>query len=132
MKDEDRLASTAWKGIVALASQHSLEETVNKLEATVKARGLTALARIDFGGDGGRAGLRMNPALLLTFGNPKAGTPPMAAIDFPLKVPVSQDAGGKVWASCSSLECLMSRHGILEGLLGDVAGMGAVLRSAVA
>ena len=123
-------------GLVRLRSGYSFADTVSRLESAVESRGLTVFARIDFSGDAERAGLKMDPAHLLVFGNPKAGTPlmvasPTLAIDLPLKVLVSQDSGGKVWASYNSLEYLRDRHHIPDGLLGNIAGIEPIVRSAV-
>ena len=70
----------------------------------------------------------MNPSSLLIFGNPKAGTPlmvvaPTLAIDFPLKVLVSQDDNGKVWVSYNSLDYLKNRHHIPDDLIKNIAGI---------
>jgi uncharacterized protein (DUF302 family) len=88
-------------GLVQVASEHSFADTASRLESAITSRGLTIFAKIDFSGDAERVGLKMNPTRLLIFGNPKAGTPlmlasPTLAIDFPLKVLVSEDAAGEV------------------------------------
>lgn len=75
-------------GLAHVASRYSVPETIGRLEALAKSRGLTIFARIDFSGDANKVGLRMRPAQLLIFGNPKAGTPlmvvsPSIAIDLP-------------------------------------------------
>jgi uncharacterized protein (DUF302 family) len=78
----------------------------------------------------------MNPARLLIFGNPKAGTPlmvaaPTVAVDFPLKVLVSTDKNGKVWVSYNSPEYLRDRHGIPGDLLKNISGVVAIAQSIV-
>jgi uncharacterized protein (DUF302 family) len=115
-------------------SQHSFEDTFQRLESTVASRGLTIFARIDFSGDAQKAGLKMNPARLLVFGNPKAGTPlmvaaPTVAIDFPIKVLVSTDKDGKVWVSYNSLEYLRDRHNIPGALMKNIAGVTEIAQS---
>ena len=123
-------------GLIQLAAQHSFEDTLQRLESSVASRGLTVFARIDFSGDAERAGLKMNPTRLLIFGNPKAGTPlmvaaPTVAIDFPLKILVSQDGTGKVWVSYNSPEYLKDRHDIPESLLKNISGVVAIAESIV-
>ena len=123
-------------GLIQLTTEHSFEDTFQRLEAAVASRGLTVFARIDFSGDAERAGLKMNPTRLLIFGNPKAGTPlmvaaPTLAIDFPLKILVSQDRNGKVWISYNSPEYLKDRHDIPESLLKNISGVVAIAESLV-
>jgi uncharacterized protein (DUF302 family) len=123
-------------GLVQVTSEHSFADTVSRLESTIGSRGLTIFAKIDFGGDAERSGLKMNPTQLLIFGNPKVGTPlmlasPTLAIDFPLKVLVSENPTGKVWVSYNSLEYLKSRHNIPENLLKNIAGIESIVQTAV-
>ena len=102
-------------GLVQLQSEHSFVDTVSRLESIVQSKGLTIFAQIHFSDDAQKAGLAMNPSTLLIFGNPKAGTPlmqaaPTVAIDFPLKILLSQDTQGGVWVSYNSVEYLKERH----------------------
>jgi uncharacterized protein (DUF302 family) len=120
--------SDSKNGLIRLASEHSFTETLQRLESTVQSKGLTIFARIHFSDDAEKAGLKMNPTSLLIFGNPKAGTPlmvvaPTLAIDFPLKVLVSQDDNGKVWVSYNSLDYLKNRHHIPDDLIKNIAGI---------
>ena len=127
--------SDSKNGLVQLASEHSFGETVDRLESAVTSKGLAIFARIDFSGDAGRAGLKMNPTRLLIFGNPKAGTPlmiaaPTLAIDFPLKVLVSADETGKTMVTYNSTEYLKDRHHVPEDLLKNIAGIVPIAESA--
>ena len=124
-------------GIEAVASPRTFEESVARFESVLGERGLTLFAKIDFSGDAKRAGLEMPPTILLIFGNPKAGTPvmvaaPTAALDLPLKVLFVQDANGKVWLRYNAPEYLAERHAIPAELVKNIAGVGALLQSAVA
>ena len=116
------------KGLVQLESQQSFAETLTHLESVIQSKGLTIFARIHFSDDAAKAGLTMNPASMIIFGNPKAGTPlmiasPTLAIDFPLKILVSQDSNGKVWVSYNSVEYLRDRHRVPSDLLKNIAGI---------
>lgn len=115
------------KGIVHLRSAYPVSETMKRLETLVTGAGMTILARIDHSGDAERAGLKMQPAQLLIFGNPKGGTPlmvaaPTAALDLPLKALVWEEAVGKVWLSFNSPEYLQQRHGVPPRLIANIAG----------
>jgi len=119
-----------------VVSKYPFEETAARLESAITSRGLTIFSRIDFSGDAAKAGLQMNPTRLIIFGNPKAGTPlmiaaPTVAIDFPLKVLVSEDSSEKVLVSYNSPEYLRERHDIPEDLVKNIAGIGPIVQSAV-
>ena len=113
-------------GIIKIPSHHSVDETVDKLKAILKSKGVTLFALIDHSGEAEKVGMKMPPTKLLIFGNPKAGTPlmlasPSAAIDLPLKILVAEDAQGKVWISYNSPEYLQERHGLPDNLLQNMA-----------
>ena len=129
-------ASAADKGLVNIASKYSVPEALDRLESIVKKLGMTIFARIDFSGDAEKVGLKMHPAQLLIFGNPKAGTPlmiasPTVAIDFPLKALVWEDANGKVWLTYNEPEYLKERHGLPEQLMKNISGIGDLVKNAV-
>jgi uncharacterized protein (DUF302 family) len=128
--------STTDNGIVHLRSPYSVSETLQRLETLVAAKGLTIFARIDHSGEAEKVGLKMQPALLLIFGSPKAGTPlmiasPTLALDLPLKGLVWQDAEAEVWLSYNSPEYLKQRHSIPNDLVQNIAGIRAICEEAV-
>jgi uncharacterized protein (DUF302 family) len=113
-------------GITRIASQHSVDETVSKLEAILQAKSVKLFAVVDHSGEAEKAGLKMPNTKLLIFGNPKAGTPlmlasPSVAIDFPLKILVAEDTAGKVWVSYNSTSYLQQRHNLPTDLLPNIA-----------
>ena len=120
------MATAANNGIVNLASNHSVDQTVEKLTSILQAKGVTLFALVDHSGEAEKVGMKMRPTKLLIFGSPKAGTPlmqsaPSIAIDLPLKVLVWEDADGKVWLSYNSPEYLEQRHGLPHDLLQNIA-----------
>jgi uncharacterized protein (DUF302 family) len=129
------MASNSKNGIATLPGRHSVEETIRKIEETLRARGVKLFAIVDHSGEAERAGMRMPPTKLLIFGNPKAGTPlmiavPSIAIDLPLKLLVWEDANGKVWISYNSPEYLRARHDLPSDLAQNLAVVGALARTA--
>ncbi len=78
-------------GMVLLPAQGSVADAWTRLEAAVAERGLTVFARIDFAADAAAVGLQLRPTRLLVFGNPRAGTPLLAAA--PTAAIASSDAG---------------------------------------
>jgi uncharacterized protein (DUF302 family) len=122
-------------GLTTLASSFRPKETMDRLEAGIKAKGMTVFARIDHAAGAAEAGLPLRPTELLIFGNAKAGTPLMQAnqaigIDLPLKALVYEDAAGKVWLSYNDPRWLAHRHGLGAVAVETVNAMAAALNSA--
>ena len=114
------------KGIIDRPSNHSVDQTVERLKNILKSKGVTLFALVDHSGEAEKAGMKMPPTKLFIFGSPKAGTPlmlaaPSIAIDLPRKILVWQDPHGKVWLSYSSLDYLKDRHGLPPELLQNIA-----------
>jgi uncharacterized protein (DUF302 family)/uncharacterized membrane protein YidH (DUF202 family) len=123
---EISMASGTDKGIINKPSNHSVEETVAKLQAILQSKEIALFALIDHGGEAEKVGLKMRPTKLLIFGSPKAGTPlmqaaPSSAIDLPLKILIWEDAQGKVWVSYNSPAYLQERHGFPQELLQNIS-----------
>src|SRR5712671_3277751 len=113
-------------GIVDKPTNHSVDETVEKLKRILQSKGGALFATVDHSGEAAKVGMKMPPTKLLIFGSPKAGTPlmlaaPRIAIDLPLKILVWEDAQGKVWVSYNSPEYLKERHGLPQELLANIA-----------
>ena len=113
-------------GIVDTLSNHSVDETVERLKGILLSKGVTLFALIDHSGEAEKIGMKMLPTKLLIFGSPKSGTPlmlavPSSAIDLPLKILVWEDANQKVWISYNSLAYLKERHGLADELLLNIA-----------
>ena len=104
------------QGLITVTSPHSAAQTMTRLEALVKERGLNVFARIDHAAGAAKVGKNLRPTELLIFGNPQGGTPLMecaqtAGIDLPLKALVWQDEAGKVQLSYNDPAFLATRHG---------------------
>lgn len=117
---------TPANGIQSIPSNHSVEQTVEKLKAILQAKGVMLFALVDHSGEAEKAGMRMPPTKLLIFGNPKAGTPlmlasPSCALDLPLKILVAEDAEGKAWLSFNTPDYLEARHGLPESLIANIS-----------
>jgi uncharacterized protein (DUF302 family) len=122
-------------GIVDKASNHSVDETVEKLKGILQAKGVALFALVDHSGEAAKVGMKMPPTKLLIFGNPKAGTPlmlaaPSSAIDLPLKILIWEDGRGKVWVSYNSPAYLQERHGFPPELLQNIAVVEALATKA--
>ena len=62
------MASDADPGIVNVPSQHSVDDIVNALTATLQAKGITLFALVDHSGEAAQVGIAMRPTKLLIFG----------------------------------------------------------------
>jgi uncharacterized protein (DUF302 family) len=130
----------AAQGLTTIKSSHGPQDTMNRLEAAVKAKGMTVFARIDHSAGASAVGLPLNPTELLIFGNARGGTPLMQAvqtigIDLPLKALVWQDASGITWLSYNDPAWLAKRHGLTgaEAAIGNLtAALDAVAKAAAA
>ena len=103
-------------GLVSVASKYSVKDTLDRLEADLKAKGITVFARIDHAAGAASVSMPLRPTEVLIFGNPKGGTPLMYSlnetigIDLPLKMLGWQDADGKVWLAYNDVSWLARRH----------------------
>ena len=113
-------------GIARELGSHSVDETVEKLQSSLHARGITLFVFVDHSGEAEKVGMKMPNTKLLIFGNPKAGTPlmlaaPSTAIDLPLKILIAEDDAGKTWISYNSPAYLQDRHDLPEELIKNIS-----------
>jgi uncharacterized protein (DUF302 family) len=119
------------EGLKTIKSEFGPEETMDRLEAEIKAHGMTVFVRINHAALAAEVGLALRPTEVILFGNPRGGTPLMQAqqtmgIDLPLKALVWQDVSGQTWLSYNEPEWLAKRHE-LAGLDGPLAAMAKAL-----
>ena len=120
-------------------SNHPVKETLDRLTAALKDKGITPIARVDHAAAAKAAGLELKPTEVLLFGNPRLGTPLMQtsrhiAIDLPLKVLVWEDDAGKVWIGYTTPDTLKARYKIdgMDEVLKTMAGVLEAFTSAAA
>jgi uncharacterized protein (DUF302 family) len=122
----------AARGLNTIRSSFGPEETMNRFEAEVRAKGMIAFAHIDHAAGAAAVGLSLRPTELLIFGNARGGTPLMelaqtAGIDLPLKVLVWQDASGITWLSYNDPTWIAKRHGLHSEVGATVRVLNAAL-----
>lgn len=110
---------SAADGMISIKSPHSAKVTMDRLEDTVKNRGLNVFARIDHAAGATKVGKSLRPTAVLVFGNPQGGTPFMecaqsVGIDLPLKALVWEDAEAQVWIGYNDPAYLAQRHGAAQ------------------
>jgi uncharacterized protein (DUF302 family) len=125
-------------GLVSVPSLHNAAETVERLEAALKQRGIHLFARIPHAVGAQQAGLSLRPNTVLLFGNPQVGTPLMQSrqtigIDLPLKALVWEDEAGQAWFSYNDPFYLAERHQVrdrAEAVATMTAALQALARAA--
>jgi uncharacterized protein (DUF302 family) len=128
--------ATTATDLQTVRSAVGVDEAVARIERAVTAAGMKVFARIDQAAEARAAGLSMRPAVVILFGNPKAGTPlmvarPTVAIDLPLKALVWQDEQGATWLTYNLPALLVRRHGLDEALADKLSPAGALLQRAL-
>ena len=93
------LATPAVADLVKKQSPHSVQMTMDKLEAAVGKAGAGVAARVDHAAAAKSVDIDIAPNQVLIFGNPKIGSPifaqnPAAGLDLPIRVVVYQDTAG--------------------------------------
>lgn len=125
-------------GVVRVKSAYSMEETIARLKADVTAKGIMHFAEIDQAKLAAGAGIALRPSTLLIFGNPPLGTlfitaKPEAGLDWPVRLLVSQDEAGQVWAIYNDFNWIAERHGIAnrQGEFATASGVIASITSTI-
>jgi uncharacterized protein (DUF302 family) len=103
------------EGLTTIPSSFGPKETMDRLVAEIRAKGMNVFARIDHAAGAAEVGLKLRPTELILFGNARGGTPLMQSvqtvgIDLPLKALVWQDAAGKTWISYNEPSGIAQRH----------------------
>ncbi len=112
-------SAIAAEGLVVKPSNHSVVETIDRLQAILEEKGLKIFGRVDHQAGAQAADLELRPTEVLIFGNPKLGTPLMSsaqtvAIDLPQKALAYEDENGNVFLAYNDPGYLMARHSIKD------------------
>ncbi len=81
----------------------TVDKAVKILEKDIKSKGLKIFTVINHTDSAKKVGVKMNPSVVIIFGNPKVGTKLMNSniawsYELPLKIAIYKDDKGKVWA----------------------------------
>jgi uncharacterized protein (DUF302 family) len=106
-------------GIVRVRSAYSVDETIARLKKDIADKGIRFFMEIDQARLAADAGIQLRRSTLLIFGNPPLGTQfvaakPQAGLDWPVRLLVTQDETGQVWAVYTDFGWIARRHGIAE------------------
>ena len=104
-------------GIVKVRSAYAVHETIARLKQDIAGKGIRFFAEIDQSQLAADAGIALRPSTLLVFGNPPLGTQfitsnPNAGLDWPVRLLLTQDDNGDVWAVWTDFAWIARRHNI--------------------
>jgi uncharacterized protein (DUF302 family) len=113
------IASAPAQGVVKQRSDYGFDDTVTRLKADIAAKGIRFFDEIDQQKLGAGADLPIGRSTLLLFGNPPLGVQflqsnPLAGLDWPVRMLVSQDKDGAVWVSWTDFRFVAERYQLAE------------------
>ena len=106
-------------GIVKVKSAYPFAETIKRIEADIAAKNIKHFINVDQSKLAADAGIALRPSTLIIFGNPPLGTQfitsnPLAGLDWPVRLLVSQDDDGQVFAAYTDFTWIAHRHAITD------------------
>src|ERR1700758_2710558 len=106
-------------GIVRVKSAVPMSEAIIRIKADIAAKGIKFFDEIDQSKLAADAGIKLRPSTLLVFGNPPLGTQfitsnPNAGLDWPVRVLLTQDDNGDIWAVWTDFAWIARRHNIRD------------------
>ncbi|HUC56566.1 MAG TPA: DUF302 domain-containing protein [Streptosporangiaceae bacterium] len=121
--------------ITTKLSAHSVTDTVARFTSILEAKNVKTFAVIDQRAEAEHAGLELRETVLVIFGNPRAGTPvmaaaPLSALDLPLKVLIWDD-GGQTKVTYTSPAELARRYDLTPELTSNLAAVDALTTALV-
>ena len=106
-------------GIVRVKSAVPMAEGISRIKADIASKGIKFFSEIDQSKLAADAGIKLRPSTLLVFGNPPLGTQfitsnPNAGLDWPVRLLLTQDDNGEVWAIWTDFGWIAKRHNIAD------------------
>jgi uncharacterized protein (DUF302 family) len=104
-------------GVVRVRSAYPLGETIERLKKDIAHKGIKFFTEIDQSKLAAEVGIKLQPSILLIFGNPPLGTlfitaNANAGLDWPVRLLVFENEKGEVWAAYTDFDWIARRHGI--------------------
>jgi uncharacterized protein (DUF302 family) len=104
-------------GVVRVRSAVAIPEAIARIKKDIAAKGIKFFDEIDQSKLAADAGIKLRPSTLLVFGNPPLGTQfitanPNAGLDWPVRLLLTEDDSGQVWAVYTDFNWIAHRHGI--------------------
>jgi uncharacterized protein (DUF302 family) len=96
-----------------------MAEAIRRIKADIAGKGIKFFMEIDQSQLAADAGIKLRPSTLLVFGNPPLGTQfitsnPNAGLDWPVRLLLTQDDNGDVWAVWIDFDWIARRHNITD------------------
>ena len=96
-----------------------MAEAITRIKADIASKGIKFFSEIDQSKLAADAGIKLRPSTLLVFGNPAARHPvhhvePNAGLDWPVRLLLTQDDNGDVWAVWTDFGWIAKRHNISD------------------
>jgi uncharacterized protein (DUF302 family) len=106
-------------GIIRVKSAVPMAEAIARIKADIAGKGIKFFMEIDQSKLAADAGIKLRPSTLLVFGNPPLGTQfitsnPNAGLDWPVRLLLTQDENGDVWAVWTDFGWIAKRHNIRD------------------
>jgi uncharacterized protein (DUF302 family) len=106
-------------GVIRQRSDYAFDDTIIRIKADIAKKGIKFFDEIDQSKLGADAMLPINRSTLLLFGNPPLGVQflqsnPLAGIDWPVRMLVTQDDNGDVWLSWTDFRFVASRYQLTD------------------
>jgi uncharacterized protein (DUF302 family) len=104
-------------GVVRVKSAVPIGEAISRIKADIAAKRIKFFDEIDQSKLAAAAGIKLRPSTLLVFGNPPLGTQfitsnPNAGLDWPVRLLLTEDDKGDVWAVWTDFSWIAHRHNI--------------------
>lgn len=111
------VATAKAHGVLRLKSANDFNTTVERIKADVAAKGVMLFNVIDQQALGEKVNIKLRRSTLILFGNPPLGTQfltanPVAGLDWPVRMLVSEDVDGSVWISWNDFGWIAKRYSI--------------------
>jgi uncharacterized protein (DUF302 family) len=113
------VASSPAQGVIKQRSDYDFDETIVRIKADIAAKGIRFFDEIDQQKLGAGANLPIGRSTLLLFGNPPLGVQflqsnPLAGLDWPVRMLVTQDEDGSVWVSWTDFRFVATRYQLTD------------------
>lgn len=117
MAGVQNLSASPRDGVVRVKSSYSMSETIRRLKKDIAKKGIKFFDEIDQSRLASQEKIDLQPSVLLIFGNPALGSHfitanPDAGLDWPVRLLVTQDNKGNVWAVYTDFDYIARRHHI--------------------